>query len=78
MLKYIAERILYTLPVAFGVSIVCFMLVHIAPGDPLTSILPPDASAQLQEEMRRMQSRETGGRRQRAQQLLLMARVLTV
>ena len=54
MLKYIAGRILYTLPVAFGVSIVCFMLVHIAPGDPLTSVLPPDASAQLQEEMRRI------------------------
>jgi peptide/nickel transport system permease protein len=52
MLKYIAGRLLYTLPVAVGVSIVCFMLVHIAPGDPLTSILPPDASAQLQQEMR--------------------------
>ncbi len=52
MLKYIAGRLLYTLPVAIGVSIVCFMLVHIAPGDPLTSILPPDASAQLQQEMR--------------------------
>jgi peptide/nickel transport system permease protein len=33
---------------------VCFMLVHIAPGDPLTSVLPPDASAQLQAEMRRI------------------------
>ena len=52
MLKYLATRVLYTLPVAFGVSIVCFMLVHIAPGDPLTSVLPPDASAQLQSEMR--------------------------
>jgi len=52
MLKYLAARILYTLPVAFGVSVVCFMLVHIAPGDPLTSVLPPDASAQLQQEMR--------------------------
>ncbi|MBX9758227.1 MAG: ABC transporter permease [Beijerinckiaceae bacterium] len=52
MLKYVATRVLYTLPVAFGVSIVCFMLVHIAPGDPLTSVLPPDASAQLQSEMR--------------------------
>jgi peptide/nickel transport system permease protein len=52
MLKYLAARMLYTLPVAFGVSVVCFMLVHIAPGDPLTSILPPDASAQLQQEMR--------------------------
>ncbi|OQW49621.1 ABC transporter permease [Candidatus Raskinella chloraquaticus] len=54
MLMYIAKRLLYTLPVAFGVSVVCFMLVHIAPGDPLTSVLPPDASAQLQAEMRRL------------------------
>lgn len=54
MLSYIAKRLLYTLPVAFGVSLVCFMLVHIAPGDPLTSVLPPDASAQLQAEMRRL------------------------
>jgi peptide/nickel transport system permease protein len=52
MLKYLGARLLYTFPVAVGVSIVCFMLVHIAPGDPLTSILPPDASAQLQQEMR--------------------------
>lgn len=54
MLQYIARRLAYTLPVAFGVSLVCFMLVHIAPGDPLTSVLPPDASAQLQAEMRRL------------------------
>jgi peptide/nickel transport system permease protein len=54
MLTYIAKRLLHTLPVAFGVSIVCFMLVHIAPGDPLTSVLPPDASAQLQAEMRKI------------------------
>lgn len=54
MLKYVAARIAYTLPVALGASIVCFMLVHIAPGDPLTSVLPPDASAQLQEDMRRI------------------------
>ncbi len=54
MLTYLLRRIIYALPVAFGVSVVCFMLVHIAPGDPLTSVLPPDASAQLQEEMRRI------------------------
>ncbi len=54
MLTYIAKRLIYTLPVALGVSIVCFMLVHIAPGDPLTSVLPPDASAQLQAEMRKI------------------------
>ena len=54
MLIYILRRIIYAIPVAFGVSVVCFMLVHISPGDPLTSILPPDASAQLQTEMRRI------------------------
>ncbi len=54
MLTYVAKRLLHTLPVAFGVSIVCFLLVHIAPGDPLTSVLPPDASAQLQAEMRKI------------------------
>ncbi|MCZ8261849.1 MAG: ABC transporter permease [Beijerinckiaceae bacterium] len=54
MLSYILKRLALTVPVAFGVSIVCFMLVHIAPGDPLTSVLPPDASAQLQSEMRKL------------------------
>jgi peptide/nickel transport system permease protein len=54
MLRYLAKRLLLTLPVAFGVSVVCFLLVHIAPGDPLTAVLPPDASAQLQEELRRL------------------------
>jgi peptide/nickel transport system permease protein len=52
MLAYLTKRLLHTLPVAFGVSIVCFLLVHIAPGDPLTSVLPPDASAELQAQMR--------------------------
>jgi peptide/nickel transport system permease protein len=54
MLTYVLKRLVYTLPVALGVSVVCFLLVHIAPGDPLTSVLPPDASAQLQAEMRRI------------------------
>ena len=54
MLVYVLKRLIYTLPVAFGVSVVCFLLVHIAPGDPLTSVLPPDASAQLQAEMRKI------------------------
>jgi len=31
---------------------VCFALVHLAPGDPLVSILPPDASADLQQQLR--------------------------
>lgn len=52
MLLYAIKRLIYVLPVAFGVSLVCFMLVHITPGDPLTAVLPVDATAELQAEMR--------------------------
>ncbi|MGY6248197.1 ABC transporter permease [Bosea thiooxidans] len=52
MLLYALKRLLYVLPVAFGVSIVCFMLVHLAPGDPLTAIMPIDATAEQQAQMR--------------------------
>ena len=45
---YIAEALLYVTPVALGVSIVCFLLVHLAPGDPLTAVLPIDATAEQQ------------------------------
>lgn len=34
-----------------GVALVCFMLVQIAPGDPLVSVLPPDASQELRAQM---------------------------
>jgi peptide/nickel transport system permease protein len=53
MLLYILRRLIYVVPVALAVSVVCFLLVHIAPGDPLVSVLPPDASQQLQEQMRK-------------------------
>jgi ABC-type dipeptide/oligopeptide/nickel transport system permease component len=49
MLLYALKRLLYATPVAIGVSILCFMLVHIAPGDPLAAILPADASVMGQQ-----------------------------
>jgi len=51
MLTFILKRIVYTLPIMLGVAVVCFMLVHLAPGDPLVSILPPDASESLKQQM---------------------------
>lgn len=48
MLSFLLRRIIYTLPIMLGVALVCFALVHLAPGDPLVSILPPDASQELQ------------------------------
>ncbi|TPQ52684.1 ABC transporter permease [Prosthecomicrobium hirschii] len=54
MLSYVLKRMLLILPVALGVSVVCFLLVHLSPGDPLTAILPTDASAETQAEMRKL------------------------
>lgn len=47
MILYLLRRVIFTLPTMFGVALVCFALVHIAPGDPLVSVLPPDASQDL-------------------------------
>src|SRR5712671_4428030 len=52
MLVYIAKRLVFVIPVVFAVALVCFLLVHIAPGDPLVSVLPADASQELADQMR--------------------------
>jgi peptide/nickel transport system permease protein len=52
MIAFLLRRIIYTLPIMVGVALVCFALVHLAPGDPLVSILPPDASVELQNQLR--------------------------
>ena len=54
MFNLLFRRLVYTLPIMLGVALVCFALVHLAPGDPLVSILPPDASGELQEQMRKL------------------------
>jgi len=47
LLLYIVKRLIYTLPIALGVSIICFALVHIGPGDPLSTLLPEDAPQEV-------------------------------
>ncbi len=51
MLNFLIRRLILTLPIMLGVALVCFALVHIAPGDPLVSVLPADASQELQAQM---------------------------
>lgn len=52
MIVYLAKRLAYTVPIVFSVALVCFMLVHLSPGDPLVSLLPPDASNELEQRLR--------------------------
>ncbi|WP_368415344.1 ABC transporter permease [Falsiroseomonas sp.] len=51
MTLFLLRRLLYALPIVVGVSLVCFALVHIAPGDPLLSVLPPDATDAVRAQM---------------------------
>jgi peptide/nickel transport system permease protein len=53
MFGYVLRRILYAAPIAVGVTVIVFSLVHIAPGDPISAILPDGASAEMVAEVRR-------------------------
>ena len=52
MFAYIARRIVYVIPIVISVALVCFLLVHITPGDPLVAVLPADASQELAAQLR--------------------------
>jgi peptide/nickel transport system permease protein len=52
VLAYISRRIIYVIPIVLSVALVCFLLVHITPGDPLVAVLPADASQELAAQMR--------------------------
>jgi len=47
MFIYILKRLLYAIPIALSVTVVSFMLVYLAPGDPLNAIAPADAPADV-------------------------------
>jgi peptide/nickel transport system permease protein len=53
MILYLLRRVLYVVPIALAVGFVCFMLVQIAPGDPINAIVPPDAPQDVVEQVRR-------------------------
>ncbi len=47
MLTYLLKRLLYAIPIALSVTVVSFVLVYLAPGDPLNAIAPADAPADV-------------------------------
>ena len=53
MLVYLFRRLVYAVPIALAVGFVCFMLVQIAPGDPINAIVPADAPSEVVEQVRR-------------------------
>jgi peptide/nickel transport system permease protein len=55
MLRYTLHRLLLTLPVLFGISVVVFLIMALIPGDPATAILgafaTPENAAKLRAEL---------------------------
>ena len=52
MLRYIARRFLWMIPVILGVLIIVFVLMAIVPGDPVAAMVGDDASPEVKAEMR--------------------------
>ena len=52
MRKYVFKRLLQMIPVVVLVSILSFLIIHFAPGDPINSYIKPDMSEMEIEELR--------------------------
>ena len=51
-MAFLVRRLLLTIPILFIVSVICFSMINLIPGDPATVILGPEASEHAKEEMR--------------------------
>ncbi len=51
MLTYVIRRLLYVAPIIVGVSLVCFLLVHLVPGELVDAIVPADAPPEVVEQL---------------------------
>jgi peptide/nickel transport system permease protein len=52
MVRYLARRLLLTIPVLLGVATLVFALIHLVPGDPVQSMLGESASPEEVERLR--------------------------
>lgn len=52
MLRFVLQRLAYALPIIVGVSLICFLLVHLAPGDPASALIPDDTPPEVAAQIR--------------------------
>ena len=52
MLKMILKRLLETIPMIITISIVSFLLIRVAPGDPVRAMVTPESSVEDIEKIR--------------------------
>lgn len=56
MIRYIVKRLIFMVPLLIGITIVCFVVMHLAPGSPtdLETQMNPRASAEYRERLKAM------------------------
>jgi peptide/nickel transport system permease protein len=56
MVRYVARRFLFMIPLFFGITIICFSVMHLAPGSPtdLQTEMNPRVTAEMKERLRAM------------------------
>jgi len=54
LLRYIVKRTLFMIPLLLGITVICFFVMHLAPGSPtdLQTEMNPKASAEMKERLR--------------------------
>jgi peptide/nickel transport system permease protein len=56
LLRYVIKRLIFMIPLLFGITVICFFVMHLAPGSPtdLETQLNPRASADYRERLKAM------------------------
>ena len=56
MLKYLVKRIIFMVPLLLGITVICFVVMHLAPGKPtdLQTQMNPKASAEMKERLMKL------------------------
>jgi peptide/nickel transport system permease protein len=56
LLNYLLRRLIFMIPLFFGITVICFSVMHLAPGSPtdMQTQMNPRAAAELQERLRAM------------------------
>src|SRR5436305_12455006 len=52
MWAYVTRRLLYAVPILLGVSILVFALIHLAPGDVVDLLVPPEVPREVADALR--------------------------
>lgn len=56
MLRYLIKRILLMVPLLLGITVICFFVMHLAPGKPtdLQTQMNPKASAEMKQRLMKL------------------------